>query len=455
MIAALSTTILASSLFAGLASASSVDVKKYSVGVNSNLFAQSHESVTDVYPYGFVGGFGSALAFKSYDKKTGEYQFYALTDRGPNGDSPNYIENGKSYPTKFFLSPNFTPQIGVLKVKGNIAQINESILLRNKDKTNLTGLPLAPGSTGSTLEIPLLPTMDKLDFDANGMDPEGIAVNKNGDFWVSDEYGPFIAKFSKTGQLIEKYQPGKGLPEVLKHRIPNRGMEGLSISPSGKIYGVMQSSLEMDGVANKALFTRIVMLNPKTKQTKMYALPIETAKYKKSKDVKIGEVYAVNDTQLLVIEQGKDINGKMKNLIKLVDLSKATDLTGKQTTDGKELETISDPADLKKLNIRMASTKEIINLRDYGWDMEKAEGLTLLPDRQTIAIVNDNDFGVATSTDNGQAITDLTYDAGTKKWMLNHLETPTTPIFSINAVNERKSSLWFVTIPELTTLLKK
>lgn len=45
MIAALSTTILASSLFAGLASASSVDVKKYSVGVNSDLFAQSHESV--------------------------------------------------------------------------------------------------------------------------------------------------------------------------------------------------------------------------------------------------------------------------------------------------------------------------------------------------------------------------------------------------------------------------
>lgn len=104
---------------------------------------------------------------------------------------------------------------------------------------------------------------------------------------------------------------------------------------------------------------------------------------------------------------------------------------------------------------RLASTKEIINLRDYGWDMEKAEGLTLLPDHQTIAVVNDNDFGVATSTDNGQAITDLTYDPETKKWMLNHLETPTTPIFSINAVNERKSSLWFVTIPELTTLLKK
>ena len=110
--ASICTTVLASSLLAGAASAkSNVDVKKYSVGVNSHLFTPAHDSVSNVFPFGFVGGFGSALAFKSYDKKTGEYEFYALTDRGPNGDAPNYLENGQTSASKYFLSPTLIQKL--------------------------------------------------------------------------------------------------------------------------------------------------------------------------------------------------------------------------------------------------------------------------------------------------------------------------------------------------------
>lgn len=452
--ASICTTVLASSLLAGIASAKSkVDVKKYTVGVNSHLFAPAHESVSDIFPYGFVGGFGSALAFKSYDKKTGEYQFYALTDRGPNGDAPNYVENGDTSASKFFLSPNFTPKIGILKIKNGKAQINESIPLKNKDQSYVTGLPIAPGATGSSLEIPLLPTMEKLSYDPNGMDPEGIAVDKQGNFWISDEYGPFITKFSKKGQLIQKLSPGNGLPSVLQYRIPNRGMEGLSISPSGKIFASVQSILDINGETNNALFTRIVMYDPKTKKSKMYAYPVNMTKFKKAKDLKIGDIYAVNDTQLLLIEQGKGINGKMRNVINLVDLSKATDLTGKKV-NGKELETISNPDELKALKINMASSKEILNLREHGWDMEKAEGITLLPDHKTIAIVNDNDFGVAVSTDHGENITDLNYDAETKKWTLNNKEMLTNVKFSANSPAEGKNVIWLFAISDLNKMVK-
>ena len=105
--ASICTTVLADSLLAGAASAKSdVDVKKYSVGVNSHLFAPAHDSVSNVFPYGFVGGFGSALAFKSYDKKTGEYEFYALTDRGPNGDATKLFRKWSIFTSKYFLSPN-------------------------------------------------------------------------------------------------------------------------------------------------------------------------------------------------------------------------------------------------------------------------------------------------------------------------------------------------------------
>ena len=86
--------------------------------------------------------------------------------------------------------------------------------------------------------------------------------------------------------------------------------------------------------------------------------------------------------------------------------------------------------------------------------MEKAEGLTLLPDRKTIAIVNDNDFGVAVSNDNGKGITDLNYDALTKKWTLDSKETPTNVSFSANSPAERKNAIWFFTISDFNKLLK-
>ncbi|MGM0881355.1 MAG: esterase-like activity of phytase family protein [Bacillota bacterium] len=450
----LSIAALTITLFAGGASAkSNVEVEKYTVGVNSDLFAQPHESIADEYPFGFVGGFGSALALKSYDKKTGEMEFYALTDRGPNGDAPTYLENGQASASKFFLSPDFNPQIGILKISNGKAQIKDSIHLKNKNKSPITGLPLAPGLTGSSLEVPLLPTMDKLNYDNNGLDPEGIAVDKQGNLWISDEYGPFIAKFSKTGQLIEKYQPGAGLPEVLKYRIPNRGMEGLSISPSDKVFSAVQSILDVNGETSNALFTRIVLFDPKTKETKMYAYPVDKTIYKKSNALKIGDIFAISDSKLLVIEQGKDTKGVMRNVVNLVDLSKATDLTDK-TINGKELESISDPALLKNLNINMADTKEILNLREYGWDMEKAEGLTLLPDGKTIAIVNDNDFGVAVSTDNGEDITDLSYDSATKQWSLDSQVIPTNVQFSVNSPAERKNVIWLFTISDLHKQLK-
>ena len=44
-----------------------------------------------------------------------------------------------------------------------------------------------------------------LGFDDNGLDTEGLVFDKDGNMWISDEYGPFLMKFSPDGVLEEKY----------------------------------------------------------------------------------------------------------------------------------------------------------------------------------------------------------------------------------------------------------
>jgi hypothetical protein len=41
----------------------------------------------------------------------------------------------------------------------------------------------------------------------------------------------------------------------------------------------------------------------------------------------------------------------------------------------------------------MIAKNKLFNLRDYGWDLEKMEGITVVSN-DTIAVINDNDFGV-------------------------------------------------------------
>jgi hypothetical protein len=47
------------------------------------------------------------------------------------------------------------------------------------------------------------------------VDAEGLVLNADGTFWTSDEYGPYIYKFSATGDLISIIQPPSAiLPRV-------------------------------------------------------------------------------------------------------------------------------------------------------------------------------------------------------------------------------------------------
>lgn len=405
-----------------------VNLKKFDIEVPSQ-FMVPYSGDESEFKDGFKTGFGSALAFKNINSD-GTIEFYALTDRGPNADIPKYLKDGKSVPGKFFPAPNFTPSIGILKVDGKKAEIIDKIELKDSTGKNITGLPLPLNRIGSTGEVALDLNMNSLRYDINGLDPEGIAIDKDGNFWISDEYGPFIIKVDKNGKILEKLEPGNGLPEIVKHRIPNRGIEGLTIDKNGNIYAAVQSTLNVDGkTKDTAIFIRVLKINPDTKEVKTFAYPIDK-NYKSNSAAKIGDIYAVDENKLLIIEQGKQ-KGKMENLIYLVDFSKADDITTLGNLESKG----------NNLKIKLGEKKLVVDLRKHGWDTEKAEGLTLLPDNKTIAIINDNDFGMAINED----VSPYHYNENEKQLYLNNKATNQKLTLKKNT---ETSQLWLVTLKE-------
>lgn len=424
-------------------------INKYTVNISDDIKLKydgvNNELVSNI----FKNGFGSAITFKGFNENN-EPEFYTLTDRGPNTDSPKYQVGESVYPSKIFLSPLFTPSVGILTLKEYGAYINSLITLKDKTGQNLTGLPIIPGKTGSTGEVALDINLNVIGYDNDGVDTEGIAVDKYGNIWTCDEYGPFLIKFDSNGKMLEKYAPGDGLPQVLKYRIANRGFEGLTITPSGKILVAVQSVLDIEGkTKDNALFIRIVEFDPKTKETKMYAYPVESSDYNSPKDCKIGDIYAVDDKTLLVIEQGKDKYKDMQNYIYKVDLTNADDITD-ITYEGKELEYVEDKSLIKDVNF--AKKELLVDLRKNTWIAEKAEGITLLPDNKTIVVVNDNDFEIgisATNEDNEFVdVTDYTYNSQTKEF-ISEDEVTDLDIELVN--NQEEAQIWTIELKDEIT----
>lgn len=396
------------------------DYAPFNITVQDELKVPFSESTENYFEGGLVTGFGSAVTFKGVDEE-GNLQFYAITDRGPNVDAPQYDNGEKVTESKTFPSPEFTPSIGILTIKDGAAVVSESIAIKDANNQNISGLPLTPGQVGATGETALDMNMNVLGYDNDGLDTEGIAVDEDGNFWVCDEYGPFIVKIDSTGRVLEKYAPGAGLPEILSNRIPNRGFEGLTITPSGKVIASVQSVLDVNGETSKsASFVRFVEFDPETKATKMYAYPVDTTMYKSPKDCKIGDIYAIDDETLLVIEQGKLADKSMSNKIMKVSLKEATDITGMEY-NGKALEYASKE-ELKD-TVSFIEKELYIDLRAAGWTAEKAEGLCVLPGGRMIAVINDNDFGLVTETvdtkNEDPDITDYIYHAQTGTYTLD------------------------------------
>lgn len=441
--------------------AADVTVEEYDIEIPEQFLVPYTGVYADRFPDGFTIGIGSGMCYIGRAHDDNARVFYAIGDRGPNADAPKYAENGTATPTKMFPAPNYTPSFGAIRVKDGHAVLASLIPLRNEAMKPISGRAIPIGSVGATGEIPLDDTLGKLAFDPDGLDTEGIDIDRNDPrhLWICDEYGPFIAKIDgHTGRIIKKYAPGQDLPMIVSKRQPNRGFEGIAVTPSGKVLAAIQSTCDVDGEIRKsrATFIRLLLLDPATGEVRQFAYPHNRDDYTLSRDAKIGDLHAVSDTKFILIERGKCADGKTRIPFYLIDIEGATDITSIKADDGRELETLAERADVEARGVTYVKKTKLIDIKEYGWKPGKAEGVALMPDMRTLAVTSDNDFGFTfkvvnpVSGDDGKPVTKAaayTVDpAGRVRYKGRPVDTRVELMPTGTA-----SKLWFFTLPRKVT----
>lgn len=349
----------------------------------------SSPKTQELFRQGLPPAMGSGMVLKP--SPPGTLSFWVLSDRGPNADGPS-IQNADS---KLFPIQSYAPLIGTLTITGHEGALSDLHPLTMKDHP-LTGLPHPEGSLGATHEVPLDDRLHRLASDPNGIDPEAITFDGK-DLWIAEEYAPALFRVDpNTGAVLQRLGPGQGLPEIFAHRRNNRGFEALAYDPDRKtLNAVLQSNMD-----EEAPFIRWLEWDPLKGLTREYAYPIAPNDYKKGHpgEAKLGDMTALGQGQFVVIEEGKDPQGHDRHWLMLVDLKGASDIHG---MDG--LESLSHaPSKVTAMADLQPLTKlRLLDLDQAGWTLEKTEGLALI-DEHTLALTNDNDFGMESRLADGE-----------------------------------------------------
>lgn len=344
-------------------------------------------------------------------------EIYGLTDRGPNVDGRT--DNEKVVPVD-----GYSPQIIRYTLADGIATAEETIILKDPDGNPLNGLVVDVGDTGGETMVDIngnpMPNSDR------GLDSEGLVALEDGTFWVADEYGPFVIHFDAHGTEIERLSPYDGsLPGELALRDPNRGMEGLTITPDGStLVGVMQSALAapgIDGSAKGVPLTRIVTIDLDTRDSQVFLLPLADPQESK---VLVSEITALSNTEFLIDERDTALAPEGNKKIYVADISAATDVGPNSTVpgarydaaaggllvDGQPIEAYvgvsTDPEAIEKLDaagIQVAAKTLQLDLGGLLADLnpagmffghDKVEGVVTPDGGQTLIISNDSDYGL-------------------------------------------------------------
>lgn len=314
---------------------------------------------------------------------TNRNEWWGLSDRGPGGGT-------LSYDTRV---QRFTLDINQNTGAISNFQIAQTVIFKN-GSSSLNGI--APNPTNVL---------------GNAMDPEGFVINpKNGNFLVSDEYGPSVREFDRNGNLLRTFNtPANLIPRNAASGVANfagdigntagkrtnRGFEGLAISPDGNYAYAMLQSAMLDEGAGDGKINRIVKFDITTGEAVgQYAYQMKQAKPGQG----ISALVAINDHEFYVLERnnrgvgvGADFATADKEVYK-IDITGATDVSSIDLDSGAAYTKVAKSGLILDLD---ANTLSALGNKSP----EKWEGLAIGPK------LADGSFMMLAGTDNDYSVT--------------------------------------------------
>ncbi|KAF9038063.1 esterase-like activity of phytase-domain-containing protein [Panaeolus papilionaceus] len=391
-----------------------------------------------------IGGIGSAIAFKPgtwTSNADGTYSGILVVhpDRGFNVDGAIDYQ-ARHHEIQFRLAPytSSTPlSFAKAQLTLQLTYLNTTLEFE-RSHTKTSGLDPAavrPAQSG----FPSVPTADpQLPIASSSethltLDVEGLVMNTDGTYWISDEYGPYIYKFDRSGSLLQTIQPPSAvLPRTSGSldftsdddpdtgRAANQGFEGLTLDPdTNTLYAMLQSATIQDGGDDKSTsrFTRLFAFNvsnpsatPPLVGEWIVPLPLSS----KDNTEACSEIHFVSPGVFLALSRdgdgrgGDDNNSKYKQA-DLFSIASATNIVGK--FDGAS--SASSPGGKLSKSIIPATYVSFVNYADstqlarFGLHNDSPNDFTLIDakwESLALAPVNDpsfpDDYFLFTASDN-------------------------------------------------------
>ncbi len=339
--------------------------------------ATDHSGLTDKLkgdiPHNRLGGI-SAIEYTGHGN-----MYLLLPDRGPNDGDSEY--RCRFHALELIANPGGTTPL--------TAKITATTMLQTEHAANFVGSAWAFDERGAAQSL--------------RFDPEGIRIDRQGQLFISDEYGPSVYRFAPSGRrtavlnVPRRFQiahpaatPAEESAKNTAGRQTNGGLEGLAISPDGlKLFAAMQRPLLQDSQPGKkrtGTNTRVIEFDLKSGSTREFLYPLDVTANG------VSEILAVNGHEFLVLERdGRGGAEAVNKRIYRVDLQGATDISSRDTLPASEI-----PADIKPARktpfIDLLAPRFGLAGSDFP---EKLEGLAFGPDlpdgRRLLVVAVDND----------------------------------------------------------------
>ncbi|KAI9782837.1 MAG: hypothetical protein M1839_004588 [Geoglossum umbratile] len=333
--------------------------------------------------FGDTLSIGSSLALdrSSWSKKHGTYEgiVWGLPDRGWNTQGTVNAQ-ARVHKYKFTFTPDPNATVAKPSPPNLLFEYVDTILFTGPDGKPTTGID--PTTTKKYPGFPEMPFAtwpgDGFGFPGTGgegvpIDCEGLVLGKDGSFWISDEYGPFIYQFNKGGRMVKAIRPPEAAvprrngsvsfsaasppifndklspipPDPQSGRSNNQGLEGLTSTGDGKfLYALMQSGLNQEGGPSKQTnqLSRLIKYdirdgNPKYVAEYVVRLPTWTDPtvsdpVKAIKTAAQSEIHYVGKNQFLILTRdsgfghGQKAANSQSNFrhVDIIDISSATNV---------------------------------------------------------------------------------------------------------------------------------